>query len=291
MKVTFSIMLALQSVAISAFRRGSKLVSKLSMNLALILHWTFLSNFSVVRANYTGLTNDAKSNYDTFVNNQDADPTVFTDINDFLSSDLNWESFAARGHAIRHAGSQAFCVGNLSVALGSVGGAMSANMSSASSLLTIIPAAGVLIGAPAKELWVLYKLCPLGGVLSMLLSLGGNMVPGKTDDYQIDEFEYDTMMAAPAEEKKSERQEQEEADAKLTEAERFANKVLKRARGTTGTNPARKIYMSMVLQCVWIVVIIIACYLVAKGSIIPWWCEVSRPGFSSSPDGKQDPTC
>ena len=71
------------------------------------------------------------------------------------SSSLLYEEWADRGRRIRNAGSKEFCIGNLSVALDSLGAAYAAGSQGAGVLLTLIPTASVLIGAPAKELWVL----------------------------------------------------------------------------------------------------------------------------------------
>ena len=81
-----------------------------------------------------------------------------------------------RGLEIRSGENRAQCFGNLSLALSEIGSLYQAGSSGASGGLTLLPTAGALIGAPAKELWVLFKLVPVAGFLSMLLSLGGNIV-------------------------------------------------------------------------------------------------------------------
>lgn len=45
--------------------------------------------------------------------------------------------------------------------------------------------AGALFGAPAKELRVLYRLRPLAEVLSLILSLGGNILLMESTDYEL----------------------------------------------------------------------------------------------------------
>ena len=100
-----------------------------------------------------------------------------------------------RAEVIRSSGSRESCVGNLSVALADVGAAYSAGAQGASTLLSLMPTAGALIGAPAKELW-LYKLVPLAGVLSMVISLGGNIVPMEVNQYErVDAFNYQGFIA------------------------------------------------------------------------------------------------
>lgn len=248
-------------------------------HLALAIHM-LISQIPGASGDYTSLANDSTSNYGTFINEQPKpgsdNSTIFADINNFVSTNFSWTHLIARGSTIRQAGSPAFCIGNLSMAIDGLGAATAASMSSASSLLTIMPTVGVLIGAPAKELWVLYKLFPLGGVISMLLSLGGSFVPSSEEDYKIEAFEYDTLMAAPVDEKRAKSVQISEADANLTEGERFANMVLARAYATTGTNPSVKICLCVLAQCVWIAVILVACYLVSSVAVIHWWCDVSH---------------
>lgn len=114
-----------------------------------------------------------------------------------MATQLDWTSWRDRANEIRKSGSKAYCIGNLSLALNGLGAAYQAGAAGATTLLTLLPTAGALIGAPAKELWVLYKLMPLAGVLSMMLSLGGNIVPMEVNEYErIDSFSYQGMMGA-----------------------------------------------------------------------------------------------
>ncbi|KAH8887863.1 hypothetical protein GQ53DRAFT_826852 [Thozetella sp. PMI_491] len=44
--------------------------------------------------------------------------------------------------------------------------------------------------------WFEYKLCPLAGMLSILLSLGGSIIPMEVSDYEnVDAFQYQGMVA------------------------------------------------------------------------------------------------
>ncbi len=122
-------------------------------------------------------------------------------------------------------------------------------MSGANTLLSLIPTAGVLIGAPAKELWVLYKLCPLAGFLAMLLSLGGNIVPADIKEYEnVDAFSYQGMVAVPEHhpvhprhyEAHIDKKNKDEVQAKkIKAAEKFANQVMDRAMEDPGVRPSR----------------------------------------------------
>ena len=89
-----------------------------------------------------------------------------------------------------------YCLGNLSLALHELGTLNSAEYAGAAGALSLLPTAGALIGSPTKELWVVYKLMPLAGVLSMFLSLGGTMVPTQAGAYDPKvSFTYGGMMA------------------------------------------------------------------------------------------------
>lgn len=189
-----------------------------------------------------------------------------------MATSIGFPNWQARAHAIRASGGPANCIGNLSIALGKLGAAYTASSNTASTLLTLIPTAGALIGAPAKELWVLYKLMPIAGLLSMMLSLGGNIVPMEINDYeQIDAFSYAGMIPT--------------ADQKInhaiiqptgeTESERFAFQVCLRAIDSRGARRTVAIWTGVLLQCFWLACILIACWFLESGSIIVWWCTVS----------------
>lgn len=123
-----------------------------------------------------------------FVPTPSNDTITVDDVN-WITRPFNFTSYRQAGDAIR-SGTTRQCFGNLSLALGSIGPISSASSSGASGALTLLPTAGALIGAPAKELWILYKLVPLAGVLSMLLSLGGNIVPNTAGEYELEGYNY-----------------------------------------------------------------------------------------------------
>lgn len=210
--------------------------------------------------------------------------TALADINSFVKSKIggvDWASWEERATQIRLGNTHADCVGNLSLALSGLGGAYQAGAAGATTLLTLLPTAGALIGAPAKELWVLYKLMPLAGVLSMLLSLGGNIVPMEVNQYErIDSFSYAGMVGSLPEEKPTAPTDPSEQEG-VTEAEKFAKEVMKRAMNHSGSNKSMKITLGILLQLFWLSCIMAACWFVQTGAIIVWWCTV-RPLPNSS---------
>ena len=187
----------------------------------------------------------------------------------------DWASWRERASQIRISGSPEFCVGNLSLALSGLGAAYQAGSAGATTLLTLVPTAGALIGAPAKELWVLYKLMPVAGVLSMLLSLGGNIVPMEVNQYErLDSFSYAGMVGSLPEERPTVPTDASSQQGK-TEAEVFADEVHARALDSSGSNKSGVITAGIILQLFWLGCILTACWFIQSGSIIVWWCTVS----------------
>ena len=75
---------------------------------------------------------------------------------------FDFRGWQGQAHSIRRNNNRAQCFGNLSLALQTVGAISAYEASGASGALSLLPTAGALIGAPAKELWSLYKLTPIG---------------------------------------------------------------------------------------------------------------------------------
>ena len=65
------------------------------------------------------------------------------------------------------------CWGNSSYALGRISNLDAAEYSGAARALALLPTAGALIGAPAKDMWYICKLMSIAGIFTMLLGLGG----------------------------------------------------------------------------------------------------------------------
>jgi hypothetical protein len=193
---------------------------------------------------------------------------------------LDFQAWVHRGSLIRHGNDRLQCAGNLSIAIGQVGPLYAAETSGASGVLSLLPTAGVLIGAPAKELWALYKLMPLAGVLSMLLSLGGNIIPASSADYEVkpNSFAYDGMIATTQLVEKGNPYDRGEDPAGLA-AESFANKVERRAQEQRGSTKRLTITFGICLQLFWLGVLLIACWFTQSGGIITWWCQVSSPAI------------
>jgi hypothetical protein len=88
-----------------------------------------------------------------------------------------------RARVIRRGGSNYQCLANLAAALEQVGQLTNAEYGGAAGALSLLPTAGAHLGAPSKEMWIVYKLVPLAGILSMLLSLGATIWPDNTSNF------------------------------------------------------------------------------------------------------------
>ena len=267
----FSISRAIVDVCSSASFRALRAASNIQYAL-----FSALFVLPKASADYPNLSNNTSSNYNDFTPSQSNDSRVLADISNFKATSIGFPEWQAWAHTIRASGGVAQCVGNLSIALSEVGSAYAASSNGASTLLTLIPTASALIGAPARELWVLYKLMPIAGILSMMLSLGGNIVPMDISDYeQVDTFSYAGMIPT-ADQKTNSFVAKSTGE---TEAERFAALVHSRARDKLGARRSVAIWFGILLQCFWLTCILIACWFLDSGSIIVWWCTVSRSAF------------
>ncbi len=109
-------------------------------------------------------------------------------------------------------------------------------------------------------------------MLSILLSLGGSIVPMEVNDYEnVDAFQYQGMVAVAD----VRVEDQDGHETKKTEAERFADQVLIRARDPVQSRPTMSITLGMLIQVCAIGAILIACWFLESGAILVWWCEVS----------------
>ncbi|KAI0437988.1 hypothetical protein F4803DRAFT_555448 [Xylaria telfairii] len=165
------------------------------------------------------------------------------------------------------------CDENLSYYLSLLGGIAQADYNGASSALTLLPTIGALLGAPARELWILYKLVPLAGVLSMLLSFGGNIVPNEYNEYEREGYSYDGIISSTGTKRDGEAT---LAPIKEMDELTFAQCVKARADNPLGSSALTKAFIGMSTQLVWIALIIFACVYTGTGAIIVWWCKAQN---------------
>ena len=191
-------------------------------------------------------------------------PTVQEDIN----KESGWFFLGAwdrRGQLIRSGkgpNATEYCLGNLSLALRQLGSLNAAEYSGATAALSLLPTAGALIGSPTKELWIVYQLMPLAGILSVFLSLGGTMVP-------TDANAYNTKVSITYERQEAVKESSEKSDAQL-----FADSVEDRSRETRGGQYGR-VWIGVGIQMVLVATILVALWYGQMGGVITWWCNVS----------------
>lgn len=152
---------SLTKITLDATHRISKAATNLSTALfsTILLIPRTVSAQAIDGYGYPNLTS-SNPTYDGFragpANASDSDgQKVLADVSNFLASSLHWAAFKSRADEIRGSGVQEYCIGNLSIALTSLGGAYQAGAAGATTLLTLLPTAGALIGTPVTELWVL----------------------------------------------------------------------------------------------------------------------------------------
>ncbi|KAK8859928.1 hypothetical protein PGQ11_010662 [Apiospora arundinis] len=198
--------------------------------------------------------------------------------------ELDFNNWVNRGMTIRTGDSIHECLGNLTVALDLVGKLNEFEYAGASGALSLLPTAGALLGAPTREMWIVYKLVPIAGLLSMFLSLGGSITPSNVGDYDPDEpFSYGGFMptnavTATGRVPKSrpttiaEREDVEHFESE-TGAQRFAEEVRQRADDDTGASLFLGIWSAMVAQLCLVIGFLIPMYYAQRGSVITWWCR------------------
>lgn len=182
-------------------------------------------------------------------------------------------AWVARGNMIRSGHTNAECLGNLSWALQNLGALSAAEYSGAAGALSLLPTAGALVSAPTKEMWIVYRLMPIAGVLSMFLSLGGTITPSKLVDYDPKSgISYGGIM--PSKNPKDELDTINVQNPDRSDAEKFAATVRLRAMDDVGGSQYRKVWLGVLAQVFLIGIIMTAMRYGQLGSVISWWCGV-----------------
>lgn len=201
-----------------------------------------------------------------------------------LVDEFVWQEWSKVATSNRTGPTRLSCYENLSFVLSHIGPLAAASNSAGCGALTLLSTARALIGSPTKKLWVVYKLMPLAGILSMLLSLGGSILPSNASDYELSPatFSYGGLIATEHEEPKVEAPKAEEPKAKEIEDQRsgpvgahaFATKIKIRAGNLQGGTKYDYVWCGIVLQCLLIIVIFFVCWFTQSGAILLWWCQV-----------------
>jgi hypothetical protein len=146
---------------------------------------------------------------------------------------MNWVN---RGMTIRSGPDVRQCLLNLAKALEEVEVLSAAEYNGAAGALSLLPTAGALLGAPTREMWIVYKLVPIAGLLSMFLSLGATITPSDVGEYDSGKaYSYGGLMPTIRTDLHHEHHDSdEESLSELTEAKKFARDVKRRADDLSG---------------------------------------------------------
>ncbi|KAF2000172.1 hypothetical protein P154DRAFT_410884, partial [Amniculicola lignicola CBS 123094] len=186
-----------------------------------------------------------------------------------------FDSWTRRGNTIRSGPDVRQCLLNLAKALEEVGVLAAAEYNGAAGALSLLPTAGALLGAPTREMWIVYKLVPLAGILSMFLSLGATITPRDAGEFTSEKaFSYGGLIATmKSEVAKTRVHRRMESVDDLSEARRFAREVRERADDEAGGDVAGKIWLGMACQAMLIGVVLVAMWFAQQGAVITWWCR------------------
>lgn len=181
----------------------------------------------------------------------------------------------ARGETIRAGGTTKYCLGNLSMAIQQVTRVNAAEYNGAAGALSLLPTADALIGAPTKELWVVTKLMPVAGIFSMLLSLGGSMVPSAASEYNpSDTYTYEGMMSTAAVINKHVNITELEVQAGLVSAEprnALRDEIIHRVKSfSEGGGSYLNVWIGLGLQMVFIAALLITLWYAQLGAVLLW---------------------
>jgi len=144
--------------------------------------------------------------------------------------------------------------------------------------MTLLPTVASLLGASSEEMWELYKLMPLAGVLTMFLSLGGTINPNAEINSQLKakmRERYDVDGRNGMYQGIPDQEPQSHIDDETVK--QFAEKVKHRAgsRGALDKTRHWAIWVGLSIQAVGIAAVLLVLWFGQLGAVIPWWCMVN----------------
>lgn len=121
----------------------------------------------------------------------------------------------------------------------------------------------------------------------MFLSMGATITPSDVGEYESGKaFSFSGIMPmrrTDAAHGDNEDERDEEGFRELSDSKRFARDVKARANHSLGGDVSLKIWFAIFCQLFFIGVILVAMWYSQRGSVIPWWCRVSRSFLFPSP--------
>ncbi|KAI0107893.1 hypothetical protein GGR51DRAFT_515474 [Nemania sp. FL0031] len=220
---------------------------------------------------------------------QTLSPSQQTSVNQ-EGGDFDFYNWINRGMTIRGGDSVYSCLANLTAALELVGQLNQAEYNGAAGALSLLPTAGALLGAPTREMWILYKLVPISGILSMFLSLGGSITPSNVGDYDPNKpFSFGGFVPTiPVESSRRPKSratdldnvrnnnvyEDDEEFADENDIQKFAREIKERTEDDGGGSIFLRVWFAMSLQVGLIIALLIPMYYAQRGAVVTWWCRV-----------------
>ena len=119
---------------------------------------------------------------------------------------------------------------------------------------------------------------PLAGALSMLLSLGGTLMPTQAGDYDQKSPQLSGMVAPNREERHRmmlEGNVPDKTDLSISPAVKFANRVDRRSKDYSGGGIYGRVWAAIIFQIILVTLILFALYYGQAGSVVIWLCTVS----------------
>ncbi|KAI1734267.1 hypothetical protein F4680DRAFT_471267 [Xylaria scruposa] len=211
---------------------------------------------------------------------QTLSPAQATSVNQ-EGGDFDFYNWINRGMTIRGGDSVYSCLANLTAALELVGQLNQAEYNGAAGALSLLPTAGALLGAPTREMWILYKLVPISGIFSMFLSLGGSITPSNVGDYDPNKpFSFGGFVPTiPVETSRQPSRTTNHSDARYnnidaSDEENFAREIKQRAEDDGGGSIFLRVWLAMGVQVVLVIALLIPMYYAQRGAVVTWWCRV-----------------
>ncbi|ORY03235.1 hypothetical protein BCR34DRAFT_434838, partial [Clohesyomyces aquaticus] len=198
---------------------------------------------------------------------------------DQVSGWFYFDLWVSRGMQIRNKADTTQCLLNLAKALEEVEVISAAEYNGAAGALALLPTVGALLGAPTREMWIVFKLVPVAGILAMFLSLGATITPSDVGEYESGKaFSYGGLMPtvrAEAAPDANDNDSDVDSFQNMSDARRFANEVNTRAADDSGGDVQHiKVWAGVGLQCILIAIMLIALWYAQRGAVVPWWCRV-----------------
>jgi hypothetical protein len=186
---------------------------------------------------------------------------------------FNWLDWKEQADTIRRTPGLRACLFELSFILeNNTTTLMQTQYSAAAGLMALLPTIGALVaGQPTKNLWIMYKLLPMCGVLALMQSLGGQLLPESLDrekevgglGFADTHSEWALLMDRPSER----RLHREVIDLGWSDA-------IDRVTSRTYYPPENPRFMwrGLLIMIFCQLSMFIVMYLGQAGGIIAWWC-------------------